>query len=383
MRVLIFSGIKSIGYLESLHTRLVGEGAIVDIARFGEQLLREASPESSWYSIGSTSLLTRIPKLGGVVRALQMRSFLRRRSAAYDVCHVIYNEPLYGVFLARALRRSARALGVFVVGSDFMRMGSAGRWLQRRLYRLADFVTFNNPVVKSRFNEYYRGRYSSKLHELYFGLDSLDTIDRICEESTPQENRAALGLPEDAFIVTVGYNGSAAQRHEAVLRAIAGVRSDLPEELHVVLPMTYGATAEYRRRIESVATNQELPHAVLADRLNVEAIGHLRLATDVLVHLQPTDSFSASVQEHLYAGSLVINGAWLPYESMKKRGVDYEETQSIDDLPQALARAARRAVSGDVERDGNRRIIRELSAWAVTLNGWCRLYSSMVPRGAA
>lgn len=373
MRVLLFSGMASLGYIEQVEQTLRAQGAEVDVIRFRE-LTHRRSGSDRWSFFGSWRRLLRIPKLGGLVRVVCTRSHLRRFAHAYDTCHVFYNEPLYGLFLARPLRRCATALLVFVAGSDFLRTSSVQRAVQERMYRRARYITFNNVGVRDRFNAHYRGRYSNKLRIIYFGMAGFARIADVRNRFSREQSLERLGVGPASLTIVCGHNGAPAQRHAQIVSECTKVRDRLPDDTLLLVPMTYGCDDSYRDDIEKRLTESGFRYRLFRSRMSEEDVAHLRSVADVLIHVQTTDSFSASMQEHFFAGTLVINGAWLPYGFLRDLGVSFLEVESIDELAGCIPEVVRGL---DGYRDRllrNRSIMESKFGWGATTEAWIRTY---------
>jgi hypothetical protein len=375
IRVLILSGMEGFGPVEGVETHLARRGAAVETVRTLRLVYR--SNGTDWKAFAQLGLVGRLPMVRGIARFCRTRRFLKQRAVTYDVGHVFYNEPAYSLLMAGTLRRISKRLIVSVVGSDFLRMGATARAIQRRLYRVADHITFNNRTILAEFDAYYNRCYHSKLRLLLLGLDGLTRIDEVEAETDRSGSLRALGIDDAAFVLTCGHNGSPAQQHEEILGAVTQIRARLPEHTHLLLPMTYGCDDAYRDGIEALALQTGLPYTLFRHRMSDHEVAHLRRVTDVMIHVQKTDSLSASVQEHLFAGSVVINGGWLPYQQLRESGATFLECASTDELAQGIVAAVGLSTGFGDEKTRNRNAIREMSSWDRVIEDWCRLYAGL------
>ena len=91
---------------------------------------------------------------------------------------------------------------------------------------------------------------------------------------------------------------------------------------------------EKNNSTESIANEQ-----LLRQLLDEEKMAKLRCISDIMLHAQPTDAFSASVQECLYCGAIVFNGAWLVYNELDEidaRLVPFSDYHQLEQLHQYL-----------------------------------------------
>jgi hypothetical protein len=101
----------------------------------------------------------------------------------------------------------------------------------------------------------------------------------------------------------------------------------------------------------------------------------MRTISDIMVVVQLTDVFSASVQEHLMAGSVLIAGDWLPYKSFLEKGV-YMRITNLEDLKKNME-----TVICNLEKEkelckGNEERIYSLSSWSSKSNDYINMYIS-------
>jgi len=96
--------------------------------------------------------------------------------------------------------------------------------------------------------------------------------------------------------------------------------------------MTYGNN-EHREKIkkycQEILQKNNIRYVILQDYMNDQEVAILRKITDIMVNVQDTDAFSASMQESLYAGGIVINGSWLNYDELSKKGAYYETISEL------------------------------------------------------
>jgi hypothetical protein len=63
----------------------------------------------------------------------------------------------------------------------------------------------------------------------------------------------------------------------------------------------------------------------------------LRQATDIFVHVQPTDASSGTLYEYILCEKKIINGAWIQYPEIIFNGVKpYFEVDDLEHLGQTI-----------------------------------------------
>ena len=182
-----------------------------------------------------------------------------------------------------------------------------------------------------------------------------------------------LGFPVDSLIVTAGYNARPEQQHLMMLRAIAALAPKLKQMLHIVLPMTYGAGAEAIAEVREVLTSIGCSSTVLTKFMDEEDQARLAVATDVFINAQTTDALSASLQEFIYGGAEVLNGAWLDYSELLEAGVVMHTFSDLEDLTVLLGSVVEGFVR-DRGMDGANRVAMRNRSWAGVARIWGALY---------
>jgi len=193
--------------------------------------------------------------------------------------------------------------------------------------------------------------------------------------------RKHLGLPEDSIIVTVGYNNSPGQQHIEILKSIKKRRKEIPENLFFILPMTYGATNEYRNTVRKYVEQHSLRYKIFDRFMPDEEMAMLRRASDIMIQVQITDQFSGSMQEHLYSENVVITGDWLPYGTLDEKGIFMLKVSSVEEVGEKLVYALNNLDSLKEKCKKNPEIIWELSSWEKNIQSWIDMYEELLHRG--
>jgi len=229
------------------------------------------------------------------------------------------------------------------------------------------------------FDDYYDKRYSSKLRICRFGLAPLEVLRKL--DLNKMECRKHLELPEDSLILTVGYNNSPAQQHIEILNSIQKRRREVPENLFLVFPMTYGATDKYRKTVRKHLEQHGFRYKIFDKFMPDEEMAMLRRASDLMIQVQITDQFSGSMQEHLYTENVVITGDWLPYGTLDEKGIFMLKVSSVEEVGEKLVYALNNLDSLKEKCKKNPEIIWELSSWEKNIHSWIDMYEELLQRG--
>ena len=234
-----------------------------------------------------------------------------------------------------------------------------------------DAITVHSAVNVDMVRKRYGESAAAKTSIVYFGQTVYDDIARVQKTETRADCRRHFGFPQDKKIVCVGSNAQPAQKQLELIEAL--LKQPGAEELFVVLQMSYGHEDKaYEKRIREAA--QKLPggYAWLDQFLDGTESARLRLAADVFVLAIPTDMFSASMQEYLFAGARVVRGGWLRYPQLTELGIETSEFAGFDEAAREMVQAARTPLSPD-QRARRDELPRRYS-WAAVSEGWLKLY---------
>jgi len=320
-------------------------------------------------------ILARIPKIGYRLKLIFIRRMLSTLRGHYQICHIHYNLKIYAD-LASSISRITDRLVVSVWGSDFFRMGSAAREAQKKIYNRADLITFLTTQTMQTFNDYYSGRYADKTKILRLGLKPLEYIDDIRSEN-PHEIRSHFGIDNNALIIACGYNGTEAQNHKTIIQSIQSVHSKLPKHSLLLFPMSYG-DEKHILTVKKLLEQSSLSHKIITGFLSDEDIARLRTISDIFINIQSTDHLSGSLLEHLYAGSIVISGRWLPYEILDDRGVFQLYIDKPEQIGKKLFETMSKLESYKIKAASNPNIVSDVSRWSVNIVKWDQAYSLLL-----
>ena len=171
------------------------------------------------------------------------------------------------------------------------------------------------------------------------GSEAIDYILANKDTINNSEAKRKLGIA-NMFAITCGYNASPAQQHVLMIDAIYKIKDQLPSDLILLFPFTYGGDEEYKKMIKKHVMDLNLKALFVEEFLEMPDLFNLRQATDLFIHIQITDANSTSVGEYLLCEKKVVNGAWLKYDELEKSGViPYFIVNDIATLDQDLLAA--------------------------------------------
>lgn len=239
----------------------------------------------------------------------------------------------YSFFLYPFYRMIGEEIMISPWGSDVYRISEYDKILAKFCYHWADYISappinFRDDIAKI-FNVS-----GNKFVNLGFGSDTIDAINAQ-KKLSKIEAKKKLGL-ERLFIITCGYNASSSQNHHKILDAIEKVQLQLPHNVCLLFPFTYGGTKLYMDEIKQRLDTNGIKYIMYTDYLSLDEMVALRKSSDIFIHVQSSDAYSASVQEYLLCDVPVINGSWLRYPTLEIFGKPYKQIDTFEQLPDSI-----------------------------------------------
>ena len=240
----------------------------------------------------------RIRRFIGLYRFVKKFAGLSRER--YDFVNIHYPTPrvYHALFW---IKRMTKNIIVTPWGSDVLRVGKESSIKKlKKIYKVATcvFVEPESQLGKEVVTKFECD--PKKILPIGWGLEYVDFIQESKPFATVEESKERFGL-EDRYVITCGYNSRLAQRHEAIIEAVAKVKESLPENLTLLFPFTYGRLpwVGYDQWILDKCVQYRLKGVVVDEFLSYPDMYLLRNATDMFVHVQTTDASSACVMQYI------------------------------------------------------------------------------------
>lgn len=280
-----------------------------------------------------------------VGRILLIMQFIKlSRRSHYDIVNVHY--PQYFMsYVMGCLKKMSTVIVVSPWGSDVLRLeGKRKRQKLARVFRKANYITTDKmgDIGKILVDEL--GIDENKLYPLAWGSEAIDYINDHFFEVSVEEAKRWLGL-ENRYVITCGYNAFEEQRHEMMIKTIATIKHQLPDNLTLLFPVTYGCSygtrkKEYVEQIKQWCKESELDAVYYEDYLSVADLLYLRQGTDMFVHIQTTDADSSSLQEYVLCGKKVVHGTWIHYPNLEQyKPLFYFPVDGLEHLGETILNA--------------------------------------------
>lgn len=320
-----------------------------------------------------TFLFDRIPKLKTL-----MNMFRKVKKEAgngmFDVIH-IHSVPsnFMITFLNKFIVRFGKKIVCTYWGSDLL--SKTREQLMKAIPCLdkAECISYSSDGMDSYFHEVFGDIYNEKIVRAKFGISIYDVIDEEKKHKTKDECKEFFNIEKDKISVAIGYNGSSRQQHLRVINELSKLNSDILDKLNIVIQLSYGLPCdEYRQNIIDEISKINVKHVIIDNFLNKEESAMLRIATDIFIHAQESDAFSASIQECVYAGSILLNPSWIMYKEFDDIGIDYIKYNSFDELPMIIKNITDGKIK--ISNNGKVRELYKKYSWNAVKEDWLKLY---------
>jgi hypothetical protein len=320
--------------------------------------------------------ITQIPFLGKLFHIQKILKILKTIPYRYEAVHFHFARTIY-IHLLKEVGKITDKKVLTVWGSDFYSVSDHTRKRLGKLLAGVDTVTFANEEVRNQVQDFYSVKKSpGEFRIAKFGLEPLEYLNKNVDEI--MHFREELDLPEDRIIISLGYNGNPIQQHLKILRVLKEDKEFMKykDRVFIIVPVTYGGTKEYVSKVEKLLKETDLPYKMFLKFLTEKEIAAIRVFTDILIQLQLSDQFSGSMQEHLFAGGVVITGSWLPYSTFKNEGVYFRTIGSLDQCSVELRFVIDSLDDEKMKCRENKEKIYKLSSWSGNVESWIDLYNS-------
>jgi len=321
-----------------------------------------------------TGFFAKIPKLRffqfmyGLIR-------LAKELPNYDIAHVNYHHYYYA-FFAPIIRKKVNKFYITFYGSDFNNISWYKHICNKKSISLTDkiFVAENPEFLKQIVIKYNIQNTARNTGSLFPLMRSFELFKDYVINSSVENAKSIFGIKSKRLIVC-GYNAAPIVQHEKIIKVLVNLKDKLTDYA-IFFPMTYGNRANITRPlVKTLLKATSLNYIVIEDYLPIEKLLALRLACDIFIHIQTKDQMASSMLEHLAAGSVVITGKWLPYESLKKLGVYFIQIKKVDDLKDTLLEVITHLDMHLEHCKKNRAIILNLISWEKNKWSWYEAYN--------
>lgn len=265
------------------------------------------------------------------------------KNRRFDIVNIHFPNR-YMSFVYKYLRVMSKNIVITPWGSDLLRRPKKNLEQLSLLYKNADYVTLpassTSPIVRIVLKDFKVD--PQKLVGSFWGTDLVDFAIKNGKSISQDDAKIHFGLL-GRYVITCGYNKQEEQRHKDIILAIDQVRDQLPNNLTLLFPMTYGnwtTQAGYLDNLNEECKKRNLHAVFVTDFLSVEELYKLRKATDMFIHVQTTDAGARSVYEYILCEKKIVQGSWIKYAKLESFSpLFYFPVDKLENLGVAIVKA--------------------------------------------
>ena len=277
------------------------------------------------------------------------------------------------------IKRMTNNIVISPWGSDVMRMEGKKRIRElSKIYSQARYITVGcdsqiGKLIISKFKVN-----PKKMIKLGWGGEFFDYIEEHFNQVTTEAAKIRFGL-DNRFVITCGYNPAKEQRHEEIIDSMYEIKDQLPPNLTLLFPFTYGSSAYSKQKKNTIIEKCKalgFDVVVVDEHLDMMDLLRLRMATDVFVHVQTTDAGSRCVMEYVYCNKKIVHGSWNHYLYLEKyKPTCYFPVDKMENLGSVIVKACKAEVK-DLPQEVKNHILER--GWGNRINRWNNFFESLV-----
>ena len=297
----------------------------------------------------------------------------------FDIFHYHYLAPEY-LYNVKYVPNGKKVVMTFW-GSDLYQIAGTENY-RKQLDSLerADIITVNALEIKETLLAKFGRNLEDKIRFSDFGLDK-DKLKKLNAENRVKfisDFRNKYKIQENKVVITVGYSGSSKQKHIEILNTLNTLDERYRKRMFVVIPMTYGLQFEekgYAETVKKVCNESGFETLILEKYMVDDELAAFTFSSDIKLNLRDTDALNAAMLESLFAGNIVINGAWLPYGKLKRLGIYFREIEKLSGLKEILPFLIDNFEDEKRKASGNAEIIRKNFLYDNLIFDWKEIYT--------
>ena len=290
------------------------------------------------------------------------------------IIHIQYLD-IYLLGLCKNIWKKASKRYITFWGSDLLRASSQFLNMYKPFLRDATEIQVLTRNMNNYFLHIYKNIYSEKIQVQDFGCPLYETIKQASKDFDNRTSKRYWGIEEEQITIGIGYNAKKQQQHIRVIEAISKLPKEIMDKITLILHFGYGDFEEdYNKQVIMTLNEKKFKYVIIDKFLDKRNTGVLRIAMDIFINAQTTDALSASVLEYLYAGTLLISGAWLDYPELDDNQISYVKFSEMNELPQIITKAVSTGLIEKSKIAENRDRLWLMNSWSVLIPKWKRLY---------
>lgn len=302
-----------------------------------------------------------------VVSRIASLFFLLKHIGTFDVVHIHYLKFEYVLPLI-CMRKKIKKIIISFWGSDLFRSSKRQFFFINHLLAVADEITFITEDMRSYYIQNYLVDKDilNKISIRDFGNSFYEAIDSKMKECDLNVKKK--------INVTIGYCGRPEMQQFLVVQILAELPLCLRDKIRVLIP-AWGINPSLLKKIEDLLLNSKMDYEIFDYFMGPDEVAALRCNTSIFINAQKTDALSNAMLEHIYAGSVVVNGGWLKYSLLEKCGIFYCGFDSFKDLLYVIPQIIDDFNTYRKKSLHNRLKIKAKTSWNYWVPLWEKLYN--------
>lgn len=244
------------------------------------------------------------------------------------------------------------------------------------LFMLSDVINVGNVLMKKDFISIYP-QFEDKTVMVSYGLSQVELLNDIMDGKVNPDLSFLSKEAQGKIVVTIGYSGRAWHQHFYIIDAIEKLPIEMKNKLFLLLPMTYSNEMHYTGYLYDRLNKSKITFQILTERLPLLQNLSMRMISDVVINWQVDDALSASISEHLMAGSVLIAGNWLPYKLFRDYGAYLHDT-TFENLSTTILKVLNNLKEEKEKCKVNRQILYTFSSWKFKGEASLNLYKKVL-----
>lgn len=285
----------------------------------------------------------------------------------YDVAQLLWIEEIWA-YCTEEIRQKFYKLNLFVGGSDFYRASKYDLEFKRKIISVADHISIETPQVCDEFVEYYNID-RNKIKIIPYGLEVINWINE--NHESKDSIKTKFNIPDDKLIVTCGHNANQAHQHLKLIESLKELSQNVKDKVIFVFPMTYpSGREEYIKSVKDRLEKCNLSYRIITNFMDFKLMAQYDIISDIMIHVQTTDTLSSTMLEEMYTGSVIIAGSWLPYKSLHERKLYFLDADTINDAVYKLEYVVQNIEEYRKKCMSNKEIIWKYHSWDNLISQW-------------
>lgn len=297
----------------------------------------------------------------------------------YDFVHFHY--PTFSnLYLLWHLEKKEKIILSFW-GSDLLRTSDTYNFIiQTKAVKHANLITTQSTelveIILAKFGRKYKSKIKQTLFppndDLYHRIEQM-----LSEDSALNAFLNQFQIHAGKYIIAIGHNANEYNNHTHIINELISLPNQIKDQIFCVFPFTYGNLNKitYQENLEKQLQETNISYCFLNDFLTWEQLAALKIKSAITIHLPESDALSGAVTESMYAGSVLITGAWLPYSPFKKAGLHYETIENIAELNIKIIDIVEHYDRYKIQISKNRNIIKNNFLSERTATTWLPIYA--------